>query len=333
MSLFNDMKLMFGVLKNIKLIQLIKLFNIFEWIDIRLKYHNLVADHHNLLNKNLETKKELIYYRIKDYFSSNEQDKYLIEREYLNSIKKAEVFPYKQLKTLENIECRIDRKYNLPYVIHNNKRLYFPENYSVEAARDTYKKFIDSENLFGGNYKEKAPHQYQSDNVKVEEGDTVIDIGAAEGLFALEIIDEADKVILIENDKKWLKPLKATFEPYRNKVTIINKSMSDKDNENEITLETCVKNLEIKGLFIKMDIEGYETTAIRINENILTKPYNTRLVCCAYHNQNDANELETLFNKYGYKTEFSDGYMIFVHDENIQAPFFRKGVIRAKKNN
>lgn len=332
MNLFKDFRAKIEVLKDFKAIHLIKMFNIFEWIDIRLKYYILINDYNKLNYEKEEIRFELLYYKIMDYYSSNDNSQYLQELNYLHSIKNVDVFPYKQLKTFDDIECGMDKKHNLPYVVHKNKKLYFPEIYGIEGARNSYKNFIEGENLFGGAYKEKAPHQYQSDNVKVENGDTVVDIGAAEGLFSLEIIDKADKVILIENDKMWLKPLRATFEPYKNKVTIINKSISDKDSTNEVTLETCLKNLDVKGLFIKMDIEGYETTAIRINENILTKPYNTRLVCCTYHNQNDAEELEAKFTQYGYKTEFSDGYMIFTYDKNIAPPFFRKGVIRAWKS-
>lgn len=330
MSLFKDFKSKIEVLKDLKPIQLFKIFNIFEWIDIRLKYYQLLNENNKLKYEKEEIRFELLYYKIMDYYSSNDNSQYLQELNYLHSIKNVDVFPYKQLKTFDDIEFGMDNKYNLPYVIHKNKKLFFSEIYGIEGARNSYKNFIEVENLFGGGYKEKAPHQYQSENVKVEQGDIVVDIGAAEGLFSLDIIDKVNKVILIENDEKWLKPLRATFEPYKDKVTIINKSISDKDNKNEVTLETCLKKLEIKGLFIKMDIEGYETTAIRINENILSKPYKTRLVCCTYHNQNDANELEELFKNYGYKTEFSDGYMIFRYDENISPPYFRKGVIRAK---
>ncbi len=71
-------------------------------------------------------------------------------------------------------------------------------------------------------------------------------------------------------------------------------SISDPITTNEVNILGTLNILEAAKEF-----EGYETTAIRINENILTKPYNTRLVCCTYHNQNDANELEELFKNYG----------------------------------
>jgi 16S rRNA A1518/A1519 N6-dimethyltransferase RsmA/KsgA/DIM1 with predicted DNA glycosylase/AP lyase activity len=48
----------------------------------------------------------------------------------------------------------------------------------------------------------------------VAEGDVVVDAGAAEGNFALSVIDKASKVYIIEGDAGWCEALRQTFLPY-----------------------------------------------------------------------------------------------------------------------
>ena len=67
--------------------------------------------------------------------------------------------------------------------------------------------------------------------------------------------------------------------------------------------------------------------------NLLKKNENIKIAICIYHNQNDAFEFENFFQKLGFETEFSQGYMLFHHDKNLRYPFFRKGVLRVWKRN
>lgn len=121
----------------------------------------------------------------------------------------------------------------------------------------------------------------------------------------------------------------ATFEPYQDKVTIIDKFASNKDSANEITLDSCLKN-ETGNIFIKIDVEGGETKVLNGAKSVLKRLDDIRVACCTYHKHDDASLFEKFFKDLNYQTEFSDGYMLFYFYDNLKPPYFRKGVIRAK---
>jgi hypothetical protein len=79
-----------------------------------------------------------------------------------------------------------------------------------------------------------------------------------------------------------------------------------------------------------MDIEGHETSVVESSKEFLLERQNIRIACCTYHRQNDADTLARIFSDSHYEIEYSDGYMLFIYDE-LRAPYFRKGIIRAKK--
>ena len=243
------------------------------------------------------------------------------------------IFPYKKIKNIaEPILAEVDLEINMPYVIHNGRRLYFPSQMKLGHAKDTYRNFIENEGILGGGYREKEPHKYESDTIRVEDGDVLLDIGCAEALFTLEHIEKIKKAYLVESDPYWADALNATFKPYADKVTIVKKFISDKDTEESITLETLLKNEKTDNVFIKMDIEGYEHLVIKSSVKFLAGKKNAKIACCTYHRDNDFNEISTVLKENGFSVETSDGYMIFPFGGELQPPYFRKGVLRAKSN-
>lgn len=241
------------------------------------------------------------------------------------------IFPYKKIKTIEHVSAGMDSDLRMPYVIHNGKRLYFPSQMTVENIAGIYRNYIENECILGGGYREKEPHKYESEHIKVEDGDVLLDIGCAEALFALDHIEKVKKVYLIESDPYWVDALNATFKPYASKVSIVRKYISDKDTDNSITLKTLLQNDESDSLFIKMDIEGYERMVIDSSIKFLAGKKKVKIVCCTYHRANDFTELSDLLTSNGFRTEASDGYMIFPFGGELQPPYFRKGVLRAEK--
>ncbi|WP_162794071.1 hypothetical protein [Runella rosea] len=276
------------------------------------------------------TQQELLYFKILNYYETNSNDKYKNELIFLKDIGCISLFPYRQIRKLEDVIVGFDDNKRMPFVIHNGDRLYFPESWSLSQVKENYISLIEEQSILGGNFLEKSPHQYQTESFCVNKGDIVLDIGAAEALFALEVINLAAKVYIFESEKMWAKPLEATFEPYKNKVVIINKMVSGVDSENEITLETALVNEKAKSLFLKLDIEGSESLVLEANMNLLNKDIDIKVACCTYHKNEDEEYLKFFFDQIGYKSEFSDGFMIYVHDENIRPPYFRKGLIRAQ---
>lgn len=121
------------------------------------------------------------------------------------------MIPYEMKGEGVKVNYGFDKEQKLPFVTHDGKKLFFPENWEKSRVVFAYADYINSESLTGKGIKERSPHQYQSDGFKVEDGDVLVDVGCAEALFALDVIDRVSKVYLIENDKQWFKPLEQTF--------------------------------------------------------------------------------------------------------------------------
>ena len=240
------------------------------------------------------------------------------------------VFPYKQINNVEEIESGFDNHYKLPYVLHKQKRLYFPKSYTIDFCVSMYRSYIGDECLLGGKYREKQPHQYLTESFCVEEGDVLVDVGCAEALLSLDSIDKVRKVYLFEADPIWLPALKATFKDYSDKVILINKYVSDKDSNATITLKTALKDEYSSRLFIKMDIEGAELSVLKGSKDFFKNRSNVKLACCTYHKYMDEIEIPVLMEEMGYNYEFSDGYMLFLYAKDIRYPYFRHGLVRAK---
>lgn len=259
------------------------------------------------------------------------QDEYSSEISYIKKTNDL-IFPYKKIKNMDAPIAAIDSEINMPYVIHNGKRLYFPSRITLEQAQYLYCYYVENECILGSGYREKEPHKYESESVKVEEGDVLLDIGCAEALFTLEHIEKIKKAYLVESDPYWAGALNETFKPYADKVTIVQKFISDKDTEESITLETLLKDEVTNNIFIKMDIEGCEHLVIKSSVKFLAGIKNAKIACCTYHRDNDFNEISAVLKDNGFSIEASDGYMIFPFGGELQPPYFRKGVLRAKNN-
>lgn len=273
------------------------------------------------------------YLNILDYFARYEDESLIYQKEldYLRQKGNYCNFPYTPDTTTLHVEFGYDQEAKLPYVIHKEKKLFFKASLTPTEALDSYKNYIQTERLLGDEDTKNAPHQYQSPRIQVTEGDVIFDIGAAEGLFALDQIEKASFVIIVESDPEWIEPLNHTFAPYSDKVTIIQKLVSTTDTETTISLKKLLSDVDYKSAFVKMDIEGYELPAISSAENILEQK-NTKLSVATYHKQYDAKELKNIFTRINYISEFSNGYMLYYFYDTPTPPFFRNGLIRARKN-
>ena len=277
-------------------------------------------------------KQEILYLQILNYYNNHSSLSYESEINYLKTIGQIALFPYKQLSRLNHVEVGYDKCNNLPYVIHRQYKLYYPSSWSLNAVKENYIGLVEEQAILGGKFMEKSPHQYLTDTFQLKNNDIVLDIGAAEGLFALDIVPFVKKVYIYECETQWILPLKETFKPFAEKVKIINKKVSNVDNQYEVRLDTSIEHEDIESIFMKLDIEGSEVMVIEENVKLLKKKYDIRVSCCTYHKHGDAESLKGFFEKIDFTTEFSEGYMIYVHDENIKPPYFRKGLIRAKNN-
>jgi predicted RNA methylase len=211
------------------------------------------------------------------------------------------------------------------YALHEGKRLYFIRGRSEDAVRRSYASLLREQLA-------ESPHRYTDATCDVEAGDVVVDVGAAEGIFALSVIERASKVYLVECEPSWIDALRLTFAPYRDKVEIVAKYVADRsDGQNRTTLDDLLQGRPAH--FIKADIEGAEMELLRGAERTLAGTGRIKLALCAYHNESDADEMRTYLEARGFDTRFSPHFMILHQDLRLRAPWLRQGVLRAVKRN
>jgi Methyltransferase FkbM domain len=199
------------------------------------------------------------------------------------------------------IEVFIDANNNLPYVIHNQKKLYFPEKYSKEKVSINYRTLIIEQDI-------EASHRYVNSYDELKDR-VLFDVGSAEGIFSLDTIHLVKHIYLFECEDYWIDALNATFEPWKEKVTIIKKYVGDKDDEQYITIDELMKEKSHDNLFLKMDIEGAEQSALHGAKNVLKNGKNIKLSVCIYHRDEDPKEISTFLQNLGYTTSFTQGYI------------------------
>lgn len=230
------------------------------------------------------------------------------------------VFPYSYTARYKAAQISVFREDGFPYVLLNHKKLFFRSNWSDKKTANYHNGLLMEQDP-------ESPHCYLTDSFKVSEEETLIDIGAAEGNFSLDMAEVAKKIMLFETDPAWKEPLQKTFAPFNNKVSVYAKLVGDQSTEDMVQLDDFPELLHEK-LFIKIDVEGWERKVLKGMSSLLEKNPNIRLVICTYHNNADAAEFEEFFQSKGFTTEFSKGYMLFYYDKKISSPFLRKGVLR-----
>lgn len=216
-----------------------------------------------------------------------------------------------------------DEEAGMNYMLVDGKRVYYPSDYNSQGVFWSYR-FICIEQ------DKRSPHRYLDDTCKVNEGDVVIDAGVAEGNFSLAVVEKVKKLYLIECEHKWVEALKKTFEPWKDKVVIIEKMLGSVDDDTHVSIDGLLMGEEVN--FIKMDIEGAELDALEGAKNTLTKNNDLTLAVCAYHRHNAEREIRRIFTENKMEISNSQGYMFFKEDmDSWVYSELRRGLIRGIK--
>ncbi len=267
--------------------------------------------------KNRKLKGEILKYLSKD--KSIETD---IIKQNLQSWGIA-VFPYPWANFYngDDIQVNVDVDGDC-YVIHNGKRLYGKKGWPPNRLSAYYNDLLREQD-------EQSPHRYLKEGRYPTTGSVVVDIGAAEGIFALDVIEYASKVYLFEADETWLSALKKTFSPWENKIEIITKYVGKNDTEKEVSLDCYFSGKECD--YIKADIEGAEEAMLRGGEMTFREKVRQSLVC-VYHRDEDEKAISFQLNSWNFQIEVNDGFMLFLDDsKGLKPPYLRHGVIYAKR--
>lgn len=270
--------------------------------------------------RNIQLKKAIIKYF--ESMDSIEND----QKEVVDYLRNGQlgVFPYKFSKKYKSKELKVyrDDKGGLPYLYHDNKKLYFKKSWSDRMVKDYY-------NSLRVEQDRNSPHRYLSEEFTVKQDDVLADIGAAEGVFTLSNIEELSKAYLFEPELDWIEALEATFEPWKDKIVIISKFVGEVNNSSTVTVDEYFKNKSIT--FIKADVEGSELKVLEGSNNILTNRKDIKIAVCVYHKKEDEAILSKRLIDLKYSIEISKGYMIFLDKWYPDPPYLRRGILRGQK--
>jgi hypothetical protein len=201
------------------------------------------------------------------------------------------------------VQLEFDSDKQMHYCMHNGKKLYFTSKFGKAQIVKLYKSLITEQDV-------RSAHRYV-ENYEDLTGMTLLDVGSAEGIFTLDNIERLEHAYLFEVEPFWIDALHATFEPWKEKVTIIKKYVGDQVSEDFITIDEFLKDKPKHHLFIKMDIEGAELKALEGAKNTLEQGQHITTAICTYHKPNDPETFEKLLQKHGFDTRFSEGYLFW----------------------
>lgn len=199
-----------------------------------------------------------------------------------------------------SIEILLDESCGMFYIPYRGRRMYFPKGWQEADVAYYYKSIMMEQD-------KRSPHCYEHEGFGVLPGDVVVDAGVAEGNFALDVIDKAQKLYLIEADEKWIEALEKTFASDMDKVQIIRGFLSDEAVGDYVSLDQLFADQSIN--YVKMDIEGYEKKALAGAKKVMGEAKNIRCVICTYHLYEDERLIGKQLQEYGFETEVSKGYM------------------------
>jgi hypothetical protein len=156
-------------------------------------------------HKNMRKKMEIL-----DFFKKNpvHDDEINTALHYLSD-HRLSVFPYSFTDKYNPAEVKVytDKEHDRYYVIHHGKRLYCTKSTTYKGAQIWYNNLRIEQDI-------ASPHRYLTDRFNVQADDIFADIGSAEGILALEIIDKVKKVYLFESEDEWIDALYQTFSPW-----------------------------------------------------------------------------------------------------------------------
>jgi FkbM family methyltransferase len=204
-------------------------------------------------------------------------------------------------------DIHIDENYSEITFTEIPYKLFWPNKFSVNGINQVTAETFDK----------KDWHYYQYKTTKIESNEILLDIGTAEGLFPLAVIDKCEHIFMIEPSRVFAKSLEKTFELFKNKTTIINSAVGSKDDEvyfNEDSLEGQIAKtnkgtnkislIKIDTIFqdkkityLKADIEGFEYEML-LGAKETIKRNKPKISITTYHKENNYLDIIKLLKSY-----------------------------------
>ena len=337
------LKKFFNILfsENIKNLFRIKFSFLFESIDRFLMYNNYMKACRKILHpifydvdaykyrENIFLKKIKGEFLKKIYTKQLEND-YELKKcfEYIDRFG-IDTFCYEDMhqNIFDENDIYYDKNKQMYYAFYKNKKLY------LKRSIDTVEKAMELLNSLATEQLPQSPHCYLTSTFRPANGGIVFDIGCAEGNFVLEVIDSISKAYMFECDEEWIEALEATFEPYKEKICIVPKLVSDKSDDRTITIDEFCSTNHIQNIdFIKMDVEGYEQKVLLGSNNMLVNKAISMIAVCVYHHYSDEKDIGEMLKKDSYLLDIPERYMAWndIFDVmELNSQIFTHGIIRA----
>lgn len=239
------------------------------------------------INKNNITFSELMSFLVKPKINT-------IAKKYVTSITKNE----------SNFELKFT---NTP------DSLFWPENFSLNRLDQVICETMDANDW----------HFYQKQGTVIEQDEYLLDIGTAEGLFPLTVVEKCKQIYMIEPSKVFYECLNKTFKNHTEKIAIYNVAVGNEDglisfDENSLDGKVAIENQENtykisinkidtllsnnqKVTYLKADIEGFESEMLKGAEQTI-KRNKPKIAITTYHTQNDPKEIIDLIK--GFVPEY-----------------------------
>jgi FkbM family methyltransferase len=207
-------------------------------------------------------------------------------------------------KYIANIKENI---YDVEIIFNNiNGILYWPKNFTINRLKQIICETFD----------ENDWHYYQKKHTEVKKGEIILDIGTAEGLFPLAVIDKCKHIYMIEPSTSFFTCLKKTFKNHSDKTTFFNTAVGNEDSwvtfdensiEGMISKDESLNKISInkvdtlmqdkKITYLKADIEGFEQEMLKGAEQTI-KINKPKIAITTYHDGNNPKEIIALIKSY-----------------------------------
>ena len=210
------------------------------------------------------------------------------------------------------------------------ERLFWPREYPLDGVYQVATETFDPDDW----------HFYQKKYTEVQQDEQILDVGAAEGLFALTVIDRCKKIIMIEPNDFFYHSLRKTFENYGQKIKIYNLAVGNTegeivfdqnslsghiDHDNQKGTKKVISKIdtilqdETRITYLKADLEGYEMEMLRGASQTIKK-HKPKIAITTYHSENNSldiiNYVKGLVPQYEFYTKgvfHQQGKPVMVH--------------------
>lgn len=157
-------------------------------------------------------------------------------------------------------------------------------------------------------------HCYEVEGTKVSPDDTVVDCGAAEGLFALVVAQRCRTVYAVEPHPMFVESMERTFEGLDN-VEVIPAALAEHEGTGYLVDAGLASSISQSGqgapvrlttldalfpdapiTYIKADLEGHELAVLR-GAQTLVQRRRPKIAITTYHEKGHADEIEAFLHR------------------------------------